>query len=596
MSALRFLFVLALLIVPFSVSAQDDSDNIQTASDSTKAKEKLNQQLNLIEQILVDAKSLKLPENRAVVFAKVGNALWQIDEKRARALFQSAIADLNVAQSEVESFKGNKHLFNNLIYGQTPRWEILNIIGNRDAEFALDAMLKTRPAKVTQAILSMTDDSQSQNSGVAKNEIQGEQRLIAMAADQNPQRAIKLLRESLKKDISYETINLLKKIFAKEPETANQLAEEVGQKILAAKLDEDNQDTNFIQYFLNEFGQEKSADEPTIKISDQLLKSLAEKLTKFVLRPNGNRYYGDSTTLKVIEKYAPASAAQIKQNQTKNGNSNEKYDSYNKLIQSDASSEELLSQAEKFPRSYRSEIYRRAAEKTASNGNIAEAQKIISANLTDEEAEVYLSQINYNLATQAISNQKFGDAEQLISQISIDNLRASSLIYLANAIYQKDPKENQRWASSVLNQARSLIADVPEKTSEMNALANLAHAYVPIEPAQAFRIIESLSTPLNEYSEAAAIVAKYSDYGNLRQGEYAINSQNNFLGVYNLTTVLQALKDKDFDRVIQFTNSFSRLDVRVSLKMQLLDQNFFYQELPMQGRRFSSVMTGFRFR
>lgn len=589
MPSLRYLFVLTLLIVPFSVFAQDAADTVQTTADSTKAKEKLSQQIKLLEQVLVDAKSLRLPENRAVVFAKVGNALWQIDEKRARALFQSSIADLIVAQSEIESFKGNKQLFNNLIYGQAPRWEILNTIGNRDAELALDAMLKTRPAKVSQAILTMNDGAQTQNSGIAKNEIQGEQRLLATAADQNPQRAIKLLRESLKKDVSYETINLLRKIFAKEPETANQLAEEVGQKVLATKLNEDNQDTGFIQYFLNEFGREKSPDEPALKVSDLLLKSLAEKLAKFLLRPNSNQFYGDPSAMKIIEKFAPASAAQIKQNQAKNGNPNEKYDSYNKLLQSDASSEELLSQAEKFSRSYRNEIYRRAAEKTAGNGNIAEAQKIITAHLSEEEAESYLSQINYNLATQAVSNGKFSDAEQLIDQIPNDNLRMSSLIYLANALYQKDPKENQKWASSVLSQARSLISETPEKTSEVNALANLAGAYAPIDPAEAFRIIENLSTPLNEFSEAAAIVAKYSDYGNLRQGEYSINSNNNLLGVYSLINVLQTLKDKDFDRVIQFTNSFTRLDVRVSLKMQLLDLNFNSEELPLQGRSFTTM-------
>ncbi len=162
---LRFFFVFALLVFPFSVFAQSNDE---------AAKEKLRQETALLEQILTDAKNLRLPENRAFIYAKVGNALWQTDEKRARALFQNSIADLIVAQTEAEAEKGKKEYLNNLIYGQSPRWDILNSIAARDAEFALDALIKTRPARITQAISNLTGDRQSQNHQYAKSEIQGD--------------------------------------------------------------------------------------------------------------------------------------------------------------------------------------------------------------------------------------------------------------------------------------------------------------------------------------------------------------------------------------------------------------------------------------
>lgn len=257
----------------------------------------------------------------------------------------------------------------------------------------------------------------------------------------------------------------------------------------------------------------------------------------------------------------------------------------------DASSEELLSQADKYPRSYRNEIYRQAAEKTANSGNIAEAQKIITSNLSEEESESYLSQLNYNFATQAIGQGKFNEANQFINQMSDENTRLNALVYLATSIYQKDQKENQKWAATILDQARSLISDTPEKTSEMNTIVNIASAYAQIEPTQAFRLVESLISPLNEFSEASAVIAKFNDYGgNFRQGEYQISAGNNLLGVYSLPGVLQNLKNKDFDRVLRFTNGFSRLDVRLNLEIQLVDNNFFNQELP-KGRRFTSILS-----
>ena len=73
-----------LLILSAGIFAQDTDEAI---------KEKMARQTKLLEEILADAKTLRLPENRALVFARVGNAYWQTDEKKARKLFADAIAD-----------------------------------------------------------------------------------------------------------------------------------------------------------------------------------------------------------------------------------------------------------------------------------------------------------------------------------------------------------------------------------------------------------------------------------------------------------------------------------------------------------------------
>ena len=567
MRRISLLFVFAFFVFPLFVFAQNAGEEA--------AKEKLRQETGFFDQILNDSKNLRLPENRALIRAKIGSFIWQTDEKRARAFFQEAVSDLLTAQTEAENAKGNKQFLNNLIYGQSPRWEILYAIGSRDAEFALDAMLKTRPTRVAQAILTINGDDQSISRQFAKNEIQFEQRLIAMAAEQSPQNAAKLLRESLKKDVTYDAFNLLKKIYQTEPETANQLAEEVGRKLVDTKLDENNQDSSLIQYFLSEFGRERTLEDKAPKVSDQLLRELTEKILKFMLRPNATSYYSNSEALKVIEKIFPAAVAQLKQKQARFENQNQgaQYQNYNKLMQRDADAAELLNEAEKFPRNYRNEIYRRAAEKTAQDGNVAEAQKIIISNLSDEEAERYLSQLNYTLASQAISQGKFEEANGLINQMSDENARLNAFVYLATSIYQKNPKDNQKWASSVLDQAFSLIPDAPEKLSDMNNLLSLVSGYAVVEPEQAFRKIDALIAPLNEYAEASAVIAKYNDYGNFRQGEFQIGGGNASLGVYNLPNVLQTLKAKDFARTIEFTNRISRPDVRIGLQIQLLDFN-----------------------
>ncbi|MEJ7861481.1 MAG: hypothetical protein WKF90_07575 [Pyrinomonadaceae bacterium] len=560
----RFLFIFTLFVFPFFVSAQNSDE---------ATKEKLRQETTLVEQILADAKNLRLPENRAFVYAKVGNALWEKDEKRARALFQNSIADLIAAQMEAEAEKGKKEYLNNLIYGQSPRWEILHAIAGRDAELALEAVLKTRPVKITQAISNLNSDNQSRSQYYAQKEIRNEQSIIAKAIEQNPQRAVKLLRESLKKELSYDIVNQLRKLHQKDPETANELAETVGQNLLATKFDEHRQDTSLLQNFLVEFGHVKTPENAAmLKVPDSLVRDLADKLVKFLLRPSATSFYANSSAIKIVERFFPASVQQIKQKQAKFENQNGQSESFNKLMNGEASPEELLSQADKYSEHLRNQIYRRAAEKTAQSGNVPEAQKIIAANMSEEESDSYLSQFNSQLASQAVSQGKFNEANQFIDQIKDEDSKLNGLINLATSIYEKTPQENQKWAASVLDQARALVPNMPETISEMNYLAQIAAAYAQIDSSEGFRLIESLTAPLNEYFEASAIVAKFSDYGNFRQGEYQISS-NSLPFAYSLTNVLQKLKSKDFDRTLLFINAFNRLDTRIGLQIQMLDWN-----------------------
>ena len=93
-------------------------------SDDKKV-EKQKQQNALLEQIAKDAEALRLPENRALVLAKLGDGYWNTDEKRARQLFQTAINNLVTAQNEADAEKKQNGSLYGLIYGTAPRQEIL---------------------------------------------------------------------------------------------------------------------------------------------------------------------------------------------------------------------------------------------------------------------------------------------------------------------------------------------------------------------------------------------------------------------------------------------------------------------------------------
>ncbi|HVE58692.1 MAG TPA: hypothetical protein VNB22_17800, partial [Pyrinomonadaceae bacterium] len=339
--------------------------NFAQNGDDEAAKEKIARETKLLEQILADAKNLRLPENRALIYARVGSAFWQTDEKRARKLFADAIADVITAQAEIQNEKGNKQYYAALIYGQSPRMDVINSVANRDAELALEYLARSRPVMIAEAVKNLNEDARSMIQQYARNEISAEQRLLGLAAEQNPQIALKRIRESMKKGFSYETFNLLKKIFSKDPQTADKLAEEVAESLLDKDLLKDYQTADAAGYFVADMGRVRAKDEKALQIPEELLRRLIMKMTDNWLGSKNNQLYGYWNCQAVIERLFPERTAQIKKKleQLNNQNQNEEAVRYNSLISGETPPEEMLAQAEKFQSSYRNEIYRAAANK-----------------------------------------------------------------------------------------------------------------------------------------------------------------------------------------------------------------------------------------
>jgi len=141
-----FLLLLPLL---FSVAivAQSDEDAVK------EMKARLN---GIVEETLADIQNLRLPENRAFFYSRVGNLIWAQDQKRARSLFAIASTELVNAQNYAES-KRSANPYNELITGGNTRQQILNIIASRDAELALELLVKTRPAAIERALMKSSE-------------------------------------------------------------------------------------------------------------------------------------------------------------------------------------------------------------------------------------------------------------------------------------------------------------------------------------------------------------------------------------------------------------------------------------------------------
>lgn len=567
MTSHRFISLLLIIVSAFAFSFA------QTSGGATD--EKQTQQIALLEQIAKDAEGLRVAESRAIVAAKLGEGFWRYDEKRAREFFQRSISDLIAAQTEAEANKKQAGSLYGLINGTSPRQEILTMIASRDAAFALDAFYKSRPERIAQALADTAEKKKGEIQQYAQNEIAFEQTLINRLSEQDPQRALKLLRQSLDRGVTYESIALIEKYKTKDLDIANQIAAEVGDKLLSADFEKDSQSFSLAAGFVTEYGKKPEPDEKPVKVDDRILRDLTAKIARMILKGGDEDSYDIESLLPIIEQYSPENLSALRQKKAKydKDNKREEYDAYSKFMESNPSPEKLVSEAAKFSDEFKNQIYYAAAEKSAQNGNVAQARKIIQSKLPEEESENYLSQINNSIIQQLIGEGKYGEANALINQIPLDSNRFYFLIQLATTMYQKNPAENKKQALTVLDQARALVPQPAETIEDLSFLMMIAGTLAEIEPEQSFQVAESLTYPVNEFVEASAIVGKYRNDGSVRQGEMLVNSYGTISGIFSLNPILTTLQKNDFKRTLTFVNGFQRLEVRISLEMQLIDNS-----------------------
>ncbi len=563
------------------------AQNIEEAN-----KEKQRQRTVLLEQVLADVPNLKLPENRAFIYARTGNLMWQTDAKRARELFQNAVSELINAQTIAENDKKTNQNNYDLLNSQGLRPNILNMIAAQNAEFALESLYKTRPAKIIKAMSAYQQNGAKINKSnnpsdaqIIQAEINLEQNLLARAAEQSPERAAELLEKSIEKGITPETISLLKKLHAKSPAKAQQMLGDITAKLLKFNYAADNRyDSSNLQNFsvaltfLNEFIREKSEGENALNYDSSQLQSLGEIIISTVLKSDSPNYrYSISQLISIAQKLFPNRVESLKQKQNalakyQYGDISSVFDKETlQLMQNDASPEILISTAKKLSFFAGNQLYQRAANKYAEQGNFDLAEKTLSENLSDEELENAVNNLSMQRAYKEINSGNFNEALNLINQLP-ENLRINLLVSAANSVYEKDPQNNKSFAGSILEQAYSLINSKPENSNEMSYLTQIIAAYTKIEPAQAFRLLEPLVFQINELSEAAVLVSGFTGNGQIWQGEITLYNSNPF-GIYlgEVDTPLRNLLKIDFDRTLQIIEHFQRRETRISLKLLLAE-------------------------
>ena len=606
------------LIIAFLVSnfifAQEGAPTESQAEKDKAQQEKEKKAVALVENIAGQISLLKNPDNRALSLASVADLLWKRDEKRARQLFrQSAdeiVAANNMPAAENASTEG-------FAFGSgrnaSPRADILRTVAARDAEFALELLYATRPANVAAALASYSRaqpknsasakspaDSmeQMQNRFAAENELRLEQSFSEKAAENDPQLAAKMLRESISKNgVTTSVFGILQKINSKDNELAVKLLNEVNQKLVAESFDGAQEKTSLAVQFLRQFyldadkNAPKAKETKVLKLEAAAAKELANKIADGLLKIDSSRsmeiYFLMRTAMPVLEKTIPERAALLKQKQDSMKKSlPEEMTKFDDIFDGgNQSAEKMVSNAAKMPAQVRGFMYRNAVNQAVKDGNTDAVRASLNQAPEGKERDDAIAYLDSKLAETKIKDGKTDEARKIIDSLGSTKEKVERLVQMAISFQQKNTKEDKETAAKLMTEARGLIDYSPEDEDGANDFLRIVSGYAYVEPANAFSMLDAFADQVNELVNASATVAKFDKNNqNFKNGELILTRGLPRIGgkVLGYGKEAQLLASDDMDRLQNIAGKLQRPDAQILLKIYIA-QAFFTGKIGLQG-------------
>lgn len=555
MSRLNALWIVVLLFLLSGVVLAQEPENKEEALPPAIEKKSLD----LLDSIAARIPTLHNPDNRISVSCTVADLLWSRNEKRARTLFENVTRDEAALIASIDMNDDQIYNFYSQINSQ--RQEIVGRMARHDPDLAIEFLRATRlPAGSVPAY----GISWERNLEVV---------LSRAIAEKDPERAVKLARESLAKGFSYEFVSLLTELEQKNKAAAQSLYESVVNRIQTEDLTRNQEMTNIAINLITSFQPPRANEDLFRDLLETVIKS-ALSLTPNDLQTQqvAQNYLGSLfSSMQLIEKYAPTRVRAVKdwsQSVTRTMDPNSQlYSELNQTAQG-GSVDDILALAPKFPEEMRNQVYQQAAWKASNDGDAARAREIISDHVSDPyQRRQMLQQIENQLTWKAINDDKIGEARSLLSRSRSAEQRVQLLIQIASRLMSKD---NKKEALESLTEARDVISTVPRGSSRMWQQMQLASAYIPLDLDQSFALMQSIVTELNQLVSAAAVMDGF-DNRYLRRGEWMLNGQNN-LGniVTNTRRVISQLARLDFDRAQALTDQLERPEIRLMAQLEIV--------------------------
>ena len=565
----------------------------QTEEEKKAAKELENKALALIDDIVAEAASLRLAENRAYILTGAADLLWTRDEDRARALIREAMDEVVAQMREVrEKAAQDDGQYYDPRYSRQNippyvRQAVLNVLERRDPKLALEFLQLTKSLRPAGASHNFNEEQQERTL---------ELDMASRVAESDPQTALRIAEEQLDGKLNYQTINLWNALQRKDPKAASTLTDKIigslkSQDILAdydassavfgvlnalrsraAEIDNARNNPNAT----NAPQQNPAEIQQAYRDALDVVASATQKITtnNLINQDDANRARNllmqIPSYLPDIEKYLPSRLAAVRAKVTqfdvaKYGSPYQKfYAEYGNDLPS-KSIQELLALAAKAPQEVQYNLYNQAVNKALEQGDEETARKIIKENIQEPwQANNLLSNIEVTKSQRAVSEGKYAEARKSLAHMGTDEQRASALAGWASAAAVKGDEKSAR---EMLAEARTLLGSRMQRSDQLEAQVAVAAAAVNLDPDMSFEIAEAAVDRINRL---VAANLELQTFGGMEEGETRIMGGSAWGGYSgSIVQLFAALAREDFDRAANLLKHWQANELRLMIGLSI---------------------------
>ncbi|MDX6406731.1 MAG: hypothetical protein QOH70_4186 [Blastocatellia bacterium] len=609
-----FLFPAALILSSAGFAgAQDATSQTATAQatpDAQQQEEKLKLESKataLLDQVVTEAQSLKLPENRIRVQIAAGDMLWDRSAARARGLLVDAGAIL--AQMMIDADRTDRSEVQSL---NQLRQELILTAGRHDAELGYQLLRSTQQ-----------QPSAAGNAGGGRRVIpdqQGnlEQSLLAIIAANDPKVAYQKAVDALDKG-EYPTAisSILWQLQKKDPESFKKLSEKTLSRLGSDNLVATREAATLAMSLLmpgprvattsTATPTETSATNSRVGAGQVLSESayhdlldnaITAGLTVTSLAGGGNNVRGGArraqpnqqnppdeaqvrqnnarmmlfslqTMLSPIDQYLPERAQAVRQKLTELGlGNNANLNFANLAVMQQGTSESLANAAGTAPPRMQPLLYQQAARKAVDEGNPDRALQIANDHLDESGRNSIMQAVDFKRMVTTASPEKLNEIKQKLAALPSDSDRVKYLIDLSTATQKDNPKLALRF----LEDARSLVYKRVTTYKEFEDQLKVADAFASLDSKRSFELLEMGIGQLNELLTAAAVLNGF-EMDIYKEGELSLRTDNDLVAmVARYGQELAALAKIDFDRARMTADRFQLSEPRLNARL-LIVQN-----------------------
>jgi len=548
------------LLLLFLITAQIAfAQIVKTEKKDDLSPELRKEAVAFLRETAADANNLRTPENRIGFSSEMASLMWFGDEKEARAMYQTVINDfrqlmarydaqLSASGDEQDEPGENVPRFpfgggdgdasRKMTKALGVRQQIASSLAEHDAQLALDFF-----NGVGQSVTSPKFRKQ-----IEQGDAFFEMRLLTQIAEQNPETALRRGREILAKGYNYQLLELLQKIYEKDPGKGAAFGDEIVRKLKSGDLKNGYYNLGSLLTLGAENVDKikaKSGKKPMF--SDQSMRDIADLLVKEVLTGEEAKNSGGLAFITQIEKFSPAGAARIRL----------KFGETKQAGIVSAASEDIVAVGVPAPSPLPNSV-------SIENAPDAPAQStknppgFSAKQLSREELE-----------------KEVGQARKTIAEIKDPTQKLLALGVLSSQVAAEGDKE---LAVRILDEAKNLVNLQPKNYLDYLRVWMLASSYAQVDAPKAFPILEDAILRLDDTLGAFIKVGEFIDVGGdmIEDGEVQLGAfggamTRDLLGNLGAAdATVRGLAKADFARTKDLTNKFDRAEVRILAKMIVL--------------------------